>query len=74
MAIKEAIQATELGYTAIKLRIDGNLKSAVSLVSQVRTAVGNSIDLMVDANMSYDRRSALALARELQDLGVFWQK
>lgn len=72
MAIKEAIHATELGYTAIKLRIDGNLKSAVSLVSQVRTAVGNSIDLMVDANMCYDRRGALALAKEFQDLGVFW--
>ncbi len=72
MATKEAIQATEMGYTAIKLRIDGNLKSAISLVSQVRTAVGNSIDLMVDANMCYDRRGALALAKEFQDLGVFW--
>jgi len=72
LAIKEAIQATELGYTAIKLRVDGNLKSAVSLVSQVRTAVGDSMDLMVDANMCYDRRGALALAKEFQDLGVFW--
>jgi L-alanine-DL-glutamate epimerase-like enolase superfamily enzyme len=61
-----------LGYTAIKLRVDGNLKSAVSLVSQVRTAVGDSMDLMVDANMCYDRRGALALAKEFQDLGVFW--
>jgi len=72
LAIKEAIQATELGYTAIKLRVDGDLKSAVSLVSQVRAAVGDSMDLMVDANMSYDRRGALALAKEFQDLGVFW--
>lgn len=71
-AVKEAIQATAMGYTAIKLRVDGNLKSAVSLVSQVRAAVGSSIDLMVDANMSYDRRGALALAKEFQDLGVFW--
>jgi len=72
LAIKEAIQAAEMGYTAIKLRADGNLKSAVSLVSQVRTAVGDSMDIMVDANMGYDRRGALALAKELQDLGVFW--
>jgi L-alanine-DL-glutamate epimerase-like enolase superfamily enzyme len=72
LAIKEAIQAAETGYTAIKLRVDGNLKSAVSLVSQVRTAVGDSMDIMVDANMGYDRRGALALAREFQDLGVFW--
>jgi L-alanine-DL-glutamate epimerase-like enolase superfamily enzyme len=72
LAIKEAIHAVEMGYTAIKLRVDGNLKSAVSLVSQVRTAVGDSMDIMVDANMGYDRRGALALAREFQDLGVFW--
>jgi L-alanine-DL-glutamate epimerase-like enolase superfamily enzyme len=72
LAIKEAIQAAEMGYTAIKLRVDGNLKSAVSLVSQVRTAVGDSMDIMVDANMGYDRRGALALAKEFQDLGVFW--
>lgn len=74
LAIKEAIQATEMGYTAIKLRVDGNLKSAVSLVSQARTAVGDSMDLMVDANMCYDRRGALALAKEFQDLGVFGWK
>lgn len=72
LAIQEAIKATEMGYTAIKLRVDGNLKNAVNLVSDVRLAVGNSIDLMVDANMCYDRRGALALAKELQNLGVFW--
>ncbi|CAB4884001.1 unannotated protein [freshwater metagenome] len=72
LAVQEAIQSVENGYTAIKLRVDGNIKSAVSLVSDVRLAVGNSIDLMVDANMCYDRRGALALAKEFQDLGVFW--
>lgn len=72
LAVQEAIQAVEDGYTAIKLRVDSNLKNAVSLVSDVRIAVGNSIDLMVDANMSYNRRGALTLAKEFQDLGVFW--
>lgn len=72
LAIQEAIQASELGYTAIKLRVDGNLKNAVNLVSDVKLAVGNSMDIMVDANMCYDRRSALALAKEFQDLGVYW--
>jgi L-alanine-DL-glutamate epimerase-like enolase superfamily enzyme len=72
LAIREAIHAFEIGYTAIKLRVDGNLKNAVSLVSDVRLAVGNSMDIMVDANMCYDRRGALALAKEFQNLGVFW--
>jgi len=71
-AIQEARHCVERGFTAIKLRVNGDLRSAVSLVNDVRLAVGNSIDLMVDANMAYDRRGALILARELQDLGVFW--
>ena len=72
LAIKEAIEAVAKGYSAIKLRVDGDLKNAVDLVAGVRLAVGNSIDLMVDANMSYDRRGALSLAKELQDLDVYW--
>jgi L-alanine-DL-glutamate epimerase-like enolase superfamily enzyme len=71
-AIAEAKEAVAKGYSAIKLRIDGNLESAVELVAGVRTAVGHDIDLMVDANMGYDRRGALVLARELHNLGVYW--
>jgi L-alanine-DL-glutamate epimerase-like enolase superfamily enzyme len=62
----------KLGYSAIKLRVDGNIHEAVSLVGAVREKVGDSIDLMVDANMGYDRRGALTLAKELQQIGVYW--
>ena len=71
-SVAEAREAKRLGYTAVKLRVDGNLSAAVSLVEQVREAVGPDIDLMVDANMTYDRRGALILAKELQQLGVRW--
>ena len=72
LAIAEAKEAVAKGYSAIKLRVDGNLADAVNLVAGVREMVGPSIDLMVDANMGYDRRGALTLAREFQDLGVYW--
>ena len=72
LAVSDAAQAVKLGYTAIKLRIDGNIHEAVSLVGAVREKVGDSIDLMVDANMGYDRRGALTLAKELQQIGVYW--
>jgi D-galactarolactone cycloisomerase len=60
------------GYRAIKLRVDGDLKAAVELVTAVRDAVADDVQLMVDANMAYDRRGALRLARELEQLGVAW--
>lgn len=72
LAVAESKEAVAKGYTAIKLRVDGNLTDAVNLVAGVRDVVGPSIDLMVDANMAYDRRGALALAKEFLDLGVYW--
>ena len=71
-AVPEAQAAVARGYTAIKLRVDDNLASAVHLVQSVRAVVGDDIDLMVDANMGYERRGALTLARELHDLRVAW--
>jgi L-alanine-DL-glutamate epimerase-like enolase superfamily enzyme len=70
--LAEAEQAQAEGYTAIKLRVDGDLNAAVDLVGRTRAVVGPEFDIAVDANMAYDRRGALALARELEQLGVSW--
>jgi D-galactarolactone cycloisomerase len=71
-SVAEAVAGAHDGYTAIKLRVDGDIDAAVDLVGSVRDAVGPDVDLMVDANMAYDRRGALALAKELQQLKVRW--
>ena len=42
------------------------------MVARVREAVGPEIDIMVDANMAFDRRQALTLAKELEQLDVLW--
>lgn len=70
--VEEARRAADDGYTAVKLRVDGNLHAAASLVGAVRAEVGGDLEIMVDANSSYDRRGALALARELEALDVSW--
>jgi D-galactarolactone cycloisomerase len=70
--VDEARRAVADGYTAMKLRVLGDIGDAVHLVGSVRDAVGPGVDLGVDANMSYDRRGALQLARELESLNVAW--
>lgn len=70
--VVEARKATDDGFTALKLRVDGDLDRAVELVGAVRDEVGPATELMVDANMSYDRRGAVQLARELEALNVSW--
>jgi D-galactarolactone cycloisomerase len=70
--VAEAEQAKADGYTAIKLRVGGDLGAAVELVARTREAVGSGFEIAVDANMAYDRRRAVSLARELEQLGVSW--
>lgn len=70
--VAEAEQAKADGYTAIKLRLGGDLAAAVELVARTREVVGAGFEIAVDANMAYDRRGALSLARELEALEVSW--
>jgi D-galactarolactone cycloisomerase len=69
--VDECERAVADGFTAMKLRASSDLRDTVEMVSRVRDAVGDA-QLMVDANMLYDRRDALALARELENLRVYW--
>lgn len=71
--VAEARQAVfEDGYCALKLRVNADLKAGQELVSAVREAIGSETDIMVDANMAYDRRTALEMARFLESKGVVW--
>lgn len=72
------------GFRAIKLRFRGEtVAEDIALAAAVRDAVGEGVDLMVDANQAgvktwprgvpvwtYER--ALATARELEQLGFVW--
>ncbi|GGH99940.1 mandelate racemase/muconate lactonizing enzyme family protein [Arthrobacter liuii] len=70
--VEESIAAVEQGFFAMKLRNGPSLSKGVDMVARVRDAVGPDIDIMVDANMAFDRREALTLATELEQLGVSW--
>ena len=72
------------GFTAVKLRFHhADPCDDLAVVEAVRAAVGDGIELMVDANQAsadpglgghrvWDFRTALGVARELERLGVLW--
>ncbi|MQA98659.1 MAG: hypothetical protein GEV11_30290 [Streptosporangiales bacterium] len=68
----EVVAAVELGYTAVKLRTGAGFATDAELVREVRRVVGDEVEIMVDANMGYDRNTALRTAGLLADLGVRW--
>ncbi|MYD95565.1 MAG: mandelate racemase/muconate lactonizing enzyme family protein [Chloroflexi bacterium] len=80
---EDALAYLEQGFTAIKLRTAfPTLAEDIALVSAVRDAVGDRMVIMVDANLAggsssdhrpaWDFDRALAEARELEQLDVYW--
>lgn len=73
--------AMERGYPAFKLHtwqppVSGapNVKRDLEACRAVREAVGPDVPLMLDPYHYYDRESALALARGLEDLDYAWME
>ena len=75
----------EQGFPALKLRFHrGDWRDDVRALEAVRARVGTRLELMVDCNqgwrLPWDTESpwtfkdALAVARELERLGVYWME
>jgi len=70
--VREAAGLAAQGYTAIKLKISQGAEADLAKVRAIRTALGNGVRLMVDANCAYDTLTALQIGRLLEAEGVAW--
>jgi L-alanine-DL-glutamate epimerase-like enolase superfamily enzyme len=82
--VRMALQLKSEGWKAIKLRLHyQTMHEDINLVAAVRKAVGDSMEIMTDANQAqsstgwqpgivWDFRRALETARELEKLNVYW--
>src|SRR3546814_5844325 len=75
----------EEGFAAMKIRFHrGDWRDDIAALETVRQRVGTGLELMVDCNqgwrMPWDTeapwtlKDALAVARELERLGVYWME
>jgi L-alanine-DL-glutamate epimerase-like enolase superfamily enzyme len=62
----------ERGIPRAKMKVGSCPKEDVVRVRAAREAVGEEVELFVDANGAYSVTQALALAKELVDCGVTW--
>jgi L-alanine-DL-glutamate epimerase-like enolase superfamily enzyme len=63
------------GFTAVKFGWDPLGKDAetdVALVREARAGLGNSLDLMIDAGLVYDAKTAIQRARAFEPYQPFW--
>jgi D-galactarolactone cycloisomerase len=81
---QDALRMVEEGFRGIKLRIrNQDPRIDLAVVEAVRVAVGDDVEIMVDANQAWlihgfagypkwDLKRAMYMARELEELGVVW--
>ena len=74
---KRAASFVEQGYTTYKLHsavpgaIDDPADETIDTVREVRAAVGDDIDILVDVNGAYSTHHAIEIGKALEQLGVF---
>ena len=74
---RRAASFVEQGYSAYKLHsavpgaIDDPADETIDTVREVRAAVGDDVDILVDVNGAYSVHHAIEIGKALQDLGVF---
>ncbi len=60
------------GFKAVKMKIGRDAKDDIARVQHARKAIGDDVDLFVDANGAYTRKQALEQARIFRDSNVVW--
>ncbi len=62
----------ESGIPRVKMKVGRHPDDDLDRVLAVRNAVGDGVEVMVDANGAYSRRQAVGFAHRFADLGVGW--
>ena len=74
---RRAASFVEQGYSGYKLHsavpgaIDHPADQTIATVTEVRAAVGDDIDILVDVNGAFSVHHAVEIGKALEDLGVF---
>ena len=69
---REAERYIDQGFQAVKMKVGFGIQQDTAAVALVRDAIGDSVDLMVDANHAYDAATAIALGRSLEQQSLAW--
>jgi D-galactarolactone cycloisomerase len=70
--VEEAQQHVSSGYRAIKLRVGDTPARDIARVQAVRAALGDEIEILVDANTNYALTDALRVMPALAECTVGW--
>lgn len=64
--VNDALALVNDGFNVIKIKVGLNPSEDITRVSAIRSALGNDIQLLVDANQGWDVKSALSVINALE--------
>lgn len=71
--VREVTNYVDLGYQAIKIKVGGvSIQEDVKRIEAIRKAVGEQVELMLDANGAYDVETAIQAGRTFADYDIRW--
>jgi len=70
--VQEAQEYVQQGFKAIKIKIGFGIEDDINTVYQIRKALGDDIQLMVDANHAYNASDAIRLSRKIEEYNIGW--
>ncbi|MEJ8835368.1 mandelate racemase/muconate lactonizing enzyme family protein [Ramlibacter sp. AN1133] len=69
---QEAAEYVERGYRALKLRIGDNPRDDIARVQHVRSALGDEVDILTDANTAYTMADVRRVLPVLEEIRAGW--
>jgi len=71
--IEEVSGYVDRGFKAVKIKVGSpDWRTDLERIKLVRSAVGNEVNIMMDANQGMTLPSAIQLARAARELDIFW--
>ncbi|HLN12322.1 MAG TPA: mandelate racemase/muconate lactonizing enzyme family protein [bacterium] len=68
----DAVGLVAQGFRAMKVKIGAGVERDAAIVRNIRGAVGDHIDIMLDANGAYRAAEAIDLIRRIEDCRITW--
>jgi len=69
---KETLEIIDRGFKAVKMKVGFGKERDIKRVKKVREIIGESLELMVDANQAYDIMTCLELLPYFEEINIKW--
>ena len=69
-SVQEAKEYVAMGFTALKVKTGVNVEADIECLQRIREAVGQSIELRVDANQGYQLKDLLHFYQSTQKINI----